>query len=123
MNKNIVDVFASGLLFALILGAICLGSNWTVRGASTITVPDDYSTIQEAINNAVDGDTVFVKTGTYYEHIIVNRTVTLVGEDASTTIIDGSDTGHVVYIVQDNVNITGFTVRNSGHTHMPDLDA
>src|SRR4030042_6426914 len=95
----------------------------TARGASTIIVPDDYSTIQGAINGASDGDTVFVRAGTYHEHVIVNKTVSLVGEDVSTTIIDGGDTGHVVYVVRNNVNITGFTVRNSGRTHMPDLEA
>jgi parallel beta-helix repeat protein len=82
-----------------------------------------YSTIQEAINDAADGDTVLVNAGTYYEHVVVNKTVSLVGEDVKTTIIDGNGTGHVVNVVNDNVSITGFTIRNSGHTHMPDLEA
>jgi nitrous oxidase accessory protein len=123
MNKNATHAFVSGLLFLLVLNAAYLRSNWTARAVSTIVVPDDYSTIQEAINNAVDGDTIFVRAGTYYEHVVVNKTVSLVGEDVNATIIDGKDTRHVVYVVQNNVNITGFTVRNSGHTHMPDLDA
>ena len=123
MNKNVTRVSVSGLLFALVLGAVCLGSNWTVRGASTIIVPSECSTIQEAINNAVDGDTISVKAGIYYEHVVVNRTVSLVGEDVSTTIIDGNNTGHVVNVVSDNVNIAGFTVRNSGSIHWPDLNA
>ncbi|RLI62131.1 MAG: plasmid stabilization protein, partial [Candidatus Asgardarchaeum californiense] len=32
-----------------------------------ITIPDDYLTIQEGLNNAVSGDTVYVKNGTYNE--------------------------------------------------------
>ncbi len=83
---------------------------------AVLTVPDDFSTIQEAVNNAIDGDTIFVKAGTYYEHVIVNKSISLQGEDVSTTIIDGNDTGHVVYIVRNDVNITGFTIRNSGHS-------
>jgi parallel beta-helix repeat protein len=95
-----------------------------VRAESvTLTVPDDFSTIQEAINNAADGDTVFVKAGTYYEHVVVNKTVSLVGEDVSATIIDGNNTGHTVNVVNDNVNITCFTVQNSGSIQMPELDA
>jgi parallel beta-helix repeat protein len=82
---------------------------------AVLTVPDDFSTIQEAINNAIDGDTIFVKTGTYYEHVIVNKSISLQGEDVRTTIIDGNLTGNVVYIVWNDVNITGFTIRNSGH--------
>lgn len=90
---------------------------------ATIVVPDDYPTIQEAVNGAVDGDTIFVEVGTYYEHVVVNKTILLVGEDVSTTIIDGGGIGHVVYVVRNNVSLTGFTVRNSGNVHMPDLDA
>jgi len=115
-----------GLLIGIILMSILTsGPNIPVTRATpaTIVVPDDYPSIQEAINSAVDGDTVFVRTGTYYEHVIVNKTISLVGEDVSTTIIDGSNTGHVVYVVRNNVNITGFTVRNSGNVHMPNLDA
>jgi len=73
MNQNIKRLLAPGLVFALVVSVVCFRSGWTVRGASTITVPDDYSTIQEAINNAAEGDTVFVKAGTYYEHVVVDR--------------------------------------------------
>lgn len=55
--------------------------------------------------------------------MVVNRTVSLVGEDSSTTIIDGNGTGHVIYVVSDRVNVTGFTVQKSGNTHWPALDA
>jgi len=79
-----------------------------------IIVPDQFSTIQEAINNANEGDMVFIRAGTYYEHIVVNNTVSLVGEDSSTTIIDGNGTGIVVYVVRDAVNITGLSIRESG---------
>jgi parallel beta-helix repeat protein len=94
----------------------------TIRQESVV-VPDDYATIQEAINNASDGDTILVAAGTYYEHVVVNKTVTLIGEDVNTTIIDGSSTGHVVNVISDNVNITGFTVQHSGNVHMPALEA
>lgn len=90
---------------------------------TTIIVPDDFLTIQEAINNATNGDTIFVRNDTYYEHVVVNRSVSLVGEDVGTTIIDGSNTGHVFYIVSDDVRITDLTVKNSGNLSYPDLDA
>jgi parallel beta-helix repeat (two copies) len=79
--------------------------------------------IQEAINSAVDGDTIFVKAGAYYEHVVVNRTVSIVGEDVDTTIIDGNNTGHVINVISQNVNISGFTVQNSGNVHWPALEA
>jgi parallel beta-helix repeat protein len=81
-----------------------------------IIVPDDYPTIQKAINNASEWDTIFVRNGTYFEHVVVNKTVTLVGENRHTTIIDGNGTGNVVLVIAaDNVTITEFTVRNGSN--------
>ena len=58
----------------------------------TIVVPDDYLTIGWAIGNASEGDTIFVKKGTYEEHsLVVNKTLSLVGEDADSTIIKDID--------------------------------
>ena len=81
---------------------------------ATITVPDEYPTIQAAINAAADGDTVFVRNETYYEHITISKPITLVGEDSSTTVIDGNGTGTVVYVAADYVSISNFTIRNAG---------
>jgi parallel beta-helix repeat protein len=74
----------------------------------------NYSTIQEGIDVAGDGDTVFVYSGIYYEHVIVNKTVNLIGEDKNTTIIDGDGNGIVIYVKADWVNITGFLINRSG---------
>jgi len=86
--------------------------------AATITVDDDgpadYSKIQDAINASIDGDTVFVYSGTYYEHVMVDKSIDLIGEDRGNTTIDGSGSGNVVNITKDWVNVTGFTITNSG---------
>ncbi len=110
------------LLLTNALGAVCFWPNRPV-GASTIIVPDQFSTIQEAVNGAIEGDTIFVRSGVYFEHVVVNKSLSLVGEDASATIIDGNNTGHVVNVVSDNVNIADFTVRHSGSIEWPELDA
>mgnify|MGYP001047579381 CR=1 FL=1 len=88
---------------------------WVKIKPGTIKVRDNYLTIQEAINNAAIGSTVFVASGTYYENVVVNKTLTLLGENSSTTIIDGNKTGTVVTIETNNVKISGFTIRNSGN--------
>ena len=49
----------------------------------------NYSSIQRAIDNANDGDTVFVYSGTYYEYINVNKSINLIGENNIKTIING----------------------------------
>lgn len=86
--------------------------------ASTLFVggsgPGNYTTIQSAIDAANTGDTIYVYSGIYNEHLIVNKTLSLKGEDRDTTIIDGGGFWDVVYVDADWVNITGFTVTNGG---------
>ncbi|MEJ2242075.1 MAG: NosD domain-containing protein [Candidatus Bathyarchaeota archaeon] len=74
----------------------------------------DFSTIQEAINHAITGDTIIVNTGTYHEHIVVNKTVSLLGNDRLNTIIDGSGSGAAVAVTSNSVNLSGFTIKNAG---------
>ena len=78
------------------------------------TGANNYTTIQQAIDNASDGDTIFVYNGTYYENVIINKRINLIGEDKNTTIIDGKNAGNVIHINASFVNISNFTIRNSG---------
>jgi len=76
--------------------------------------PADFHTIQEAVNNATSGDIIYVYNGAYYENIVVDKSVSLVGEDRESTIVDGNRTGTVISITAHNVNIRGFTIKGSG---------
>jgi parallel beta-helix repeat protein len=78
-----------------------------------VTVPDDYPTIQQAVNCASDGDTVFVRKGQYNETVTVYKSLFLLGEDNQSTIIDANSVGPDLLIIHDNVNVTGFTIRNT----------
>jgi len=82
--------------------------------ANVLHVPVDYPSIQDAINHANIGDIIYVHEGIYYENVVVNKSVTLFGENPDLTIIDGNGTGSVITISADNVTISGFTIRNSG---------
>lgn len=86
-------------------------------GASseTIRVPENYPTIQEAIDNANEGDTIYIEAGTYYENVVVNKTLSLVGEDRDTTIIHGNSFGNVVTVTVDNVEIENLNIQHSGY--------
>jgi len=105
----------SGLVLMLVLTSM-LSSTFIIQPvkAGTIIVPDDYSTIQEAINVAGPGDTIFVRAGTYYEHVVVNKAVSLIGEDREKTVIDGYGAGTVITVEASNLAIKGFTIKNSG---------
>ncbi|KYK23258.1 hypothetical protein AYK21_02860 [Thermoplasmatales archaeon SG8-52-2] len=78
--------------------------------------PYNYSKIQYAIDDASDGDRVYVfdDSSPYYENIVVYKSIIIQGENKNTTIIDGSNNGHGIDIVADDVTITGFTIRNCG---------
>ena len=101
-------------VFVLLLLSLGLVSELPPVAANPaeIVVPDDYEKIQWAINNASDGDTIFVRADTYYENVVVNKTVSLLGENRIATIIDGSGKGTVIKICTTNVSINGFTVQN-----------
>lgn len=107
----------SGIMLTLLLISmlkLAFDMQLVKANPETITVPGDYPTIQEAINAATLGDTIYVHNGTYHENVVVNKTVSLVGEDKSTTIIDGSNSSTVVYISANDVYVSGFTIRYSG---------
>jgi parallel beta-helix repeat protein len=81
--------------------------------------PGNYTLIQDAIDNASNHDTIYVydDSSPYYENVIIDKTINLIGEDKNTTIIDGSEAGDVVYISANNVVIMWFTIQNSGNYH------
>jgi len=75
--------------------------------------PGNYSSIQKAINDASDGDTVFVynDSSPYGGDVVVDKSINLIGEDRNTTKIYLNDEGYVVTISVDRVKLYGFTVK------------
>ena len=101
----------------------------STRGRGTIYVDDDappgwynatqVHTIQEGVNNATAKDTVYVYNGTYYEHVMVNKRLNLVGESRENVIVDGSGTGNVFATAGNRVLIDTFTIRNGDTGILP----
>ncbi len=112
MRKQLAKILRSTvsvIMLAILIGIVIP----TQASAVTITVPTDSGSIQAAIDSAAAGDTIYVKSGTYYEHLIINKPITLQGEDKSTTIIDGGGSGNVIYTIGfDNLVISDITVKN-----------
>jgi nitrous oxidase accessory protein len=125
------------LLILMLFTSSCLFMPLSVQADSkTIVVPDDYSTIKEAIDNALDGDTVFVRRGTYREHaLVINNTITLAGEGAHSSKITNIDVTPAwdrdlypmfpppapiaIQINASNVKISGFTINGVDADYEP----
>jgi len=91
---------------------ICMGNILYVGGSG----PGNYTKIQDAIDNASSGDTVYVYaySSPYYENVVVDKSINLIGEDRDTTVIDGNGVGDVVFVSANGTRISGFTLQNSG---------
>lgn len=83
-------------------------NNWLYVGG---TGPGNYSTIQDAIDNSSDGDTVFVYSGTYIESLMINKTIHLLGEEKNNTILLRNNSGEesLMTITANRTVISGFT--------------
>jgi parallel beta-helix repeat protein len=87
-------------------------SHWLYVGGSG---PGNYSKIQEAIDAANDGDTVYVFPGFYGENVVVNKSITLMGADKNTTIVDANHSGSCITLDHQHTRMSGFTVQHSGN--------
>jgi len=84
--------------------------NWLYVGGSG---PGNYTTIQDAVNASSDGDTVFVFQGSYYGKVVINKSISLLGENTNRTFINYTYEpdwhSYVVLIFSHDVMFSGFT--------------
>jgi pectin methylesterase-like acyl-CoA thioesterase len=110
-----------------VISLLVLVSNCGPLGAKALHVPQDYKTIQAAVDAAVSGDMVLVAPGTYRERIRLTAGVTLksAGNDApgklglqraETTIIEGNvaDASGAGVTMAEDSTLDGFTVTGIG---------
>jgi parallel beta-helix repeat protein len=122
------------LLLSPLSNVVADAQNWTTDATSlpksTIFVDDSntqgpwdgssdypYQYINDGILHAIDGDTVYVMSGLYNETVVINKSISLRGQQQETTIIDGHNNGSVITVTSTLVAVRRFTVRNSGGSH------
>lgn len=112
-NKTLPTIFLCLVLFPLI----------SAGGFLYVNISSDYTTIQSAINNANEGDTIVVDDGTYNENIVINKSITLLGKqnavDARTrssseeSVIKSFFSEGAIQVQADDVVIDGFKITDS----------
>lgn len=70
----------------------------------------NYSTIQNAIDNAHDGDHIIVHPGTYYENLIVDKQVQIIGKDATIKT-------HHILLISSFITLEGFRIEGYNKTN------
>jgi len=108
------------MLIMLLVSIMTLTLNIQTATASlpvhNVDTGEDFLTIQAAIDapETLDGHTIYVEDGHYYEQVKVYKSLKLIGENRYNTIIDAEGKGTVVHVTAGNVNISEFTIQNSG---------
>ena len=90
------------------LGLLLLFSSKAV--AKDWHVPQDFSSIQAAIDAASPGDRIILGEGTYDESIVLRSSLSIIGQSPELTVIQSRNSG-VIHISQlENVSLSGLTV-------------
>ena len=126
LNKLIVI----GILFLFVCISVypISGFNLEQSSGNTITVDNegdgDFTSIKQALNNANQGDSIEVYSGTYYEHDLSFEKEGIIlqgishelgnGVDTGKPIIDGEGKEKVFFIKVSNIIIDGFNIHNDG---------
>ncbi|UCG70293.1 MAG: hypothetical protein JSV09_04550 [Thermoplasmata archaeon] len=120
MGRKVIAVCLGLVMVLCFIVVVDVTMDFTLNCGGTILYVNEtgsdgaYFNIQWAIDDANDGDTIFVYSGTYHEQIVINKSINLIGEDRKNTIIDANGFLDVIKVTSNWVNITGFTLRESG---------
>jgi nitrous oxidase accessory protein NosD len=116
LTSKLVGLLLLSLFLVMFTSVVAVNAE-----AATIVVPDDFSTIQEAVEYAAEGDTVFVKNGVYTVDdnttLVIDKTLSLIGEDPENTVILGAfsmypENDVAIRVAAPNVTISGFTIKD-----------
>ena len=83
----------------------------SIAGAAEIIVPATDAALTKALKNAQAGDVLRLSQGTYYGPIVIEKPLTLIGDN---TTIDGRNSGSVITVTVPDVTVQGLTVIGSG---------
>jgi len=111
-NNFLLKICNLFIVFILILSYLFLGSNCKAESSKMIfvggTESGNYSSIQDAVNDAFNGDTIYVYNGTYHEYIVINKSINLICKNKNSVFIDSNNNIYTILIKTSWINISGF---------------
>ncbi len=104
-------IFAALFVTFVSVGIGCASATITVCHSGC-----DYASIQAAVDATDSGDTIEVHSGTYHEHVDVNRELTLRGVDIGTgkPVVDACGNYSAITLSVDGITLEGFNATNAG---------
>nr|QNO56397.1 hypothetical protein EIIOIEJP_00004 [Methanosarcinales archaeon ANME-1 ERB7] len=108
-------IFKYILLELCVVFSICIFISLalTPTASATLYYVNLGESIQVAVDNATDGDTIIVRDGSYTENIDVDKRLTIRSENGYATVQAANTRDSIFEVTADYVNISGFTVKNS----------
>ena len=117
-SKWVASLKKKETLKALTLTIILFSAVWmfnlqTSQASKTLVVPQDYPTIGEAISHASAGDTIQVKGGIYNENIVIDKSLTIVGQNSPVIVGNGGPTPSATLTLDaDNIVVSGLVIES-----------
>jgi parallel beta-helix repeat protein len=116
--KGLIAATTFGAIALLLLGGLLANVDQVKANSRTIVVPDDFSTITDALSNASTGDIVKVREGVYYENPLIDKSLSLEGDGAAVIGVGGLERGakSVFTLAANGVKLSGFTIRSKNYS-------
>jgi parallel beta-helix repeat protein len=110
MKKHKVRLLA--VLWVLVLVLLLAGLSAASLSPKELRVPQDYPSIQGAIEAAEPGDTILIGAGTYQENLVIAKSLSLKGEGKYLVTLQAADPQRPSILIRDDANValTGFTI-------------
>jgi parallel beta-helix repeat protein len=107
-------------LVIILFSAVWMFNLQTSHASETLVVPQDYSTIGEAVSHASAGDTILIQSGVYNENLIIDKSLTLEGQNQANSIIIGkgdSTPTSVLKLAANGVKVSGLTIESISNSN------
>ena len=108
MGKKYGTLIICASILVLCFVGTASAMTWSVDDNSRA----EFTGIQDAINNAKDGDTIIVYSGIYYENVVVDKSVTLKG--IGHPVVDAGGRESAITLTADGITLVGFNATHSG---------